>query len=168
MVVRSQDVCAVIQPMPASFPKARSLNFSRDARWLYRRSLGHRRRCVCLLFVFPSDQSRSTFGPIVALGRWLVKRRRRKATRGAYRSIADPTPVQVLAVEANRFDADVPFSVPLTAAVRVYFQFLPHEDVDAVIATIRESSAAFSASRSFLPRASDRVAAGLRPSVTWP
>lgn len=83
--------------------------------------------------------------PAVPLGRLLlwvdgwVKRRSRKATRGAYRSIADPTPVQVLAIEANRFDADVPFSVPLKAAVRIYFQFLPHEDVDAVVATIRES-----------------------------
>ncbi len=83
--------------------------------------------------------------PAVPLGRLLqwvdgwVKRRSRKATRGAYRSISDPTPVQVFAVEANRLDADVPFSVPLTAAVRVYFQFLPHEDVDAVIGTVRES-----------------------------
>ncbi len=89
--------------------------------------------------------SSPVISPAIPLGRLLqwvdgwVKRRRRKATRGAYRSIADPTPVQVLAVEANRFDADVPFSVPLTAAVRVYFQFLPHEDVDAVVATIRES-----------------------------
>ncbi len=83
--------------------------------------------------------------PAIPLGRLLqwvdgwVKRRSRKATRGAYRSISDPTPVQIFAVAANRLDANVPFSVPLTAAVRVYFQFLPHEDVDAVIGTVRES-----------------------------
>ncbi len=83
--------------------------------------------------------------PAVPLGRllhWIdgwVKRRSVKARRGAYRSISDPTPVQVFAVEANRLDADVPFSVPLKAAVRVYFQFLPHEDVDAIITAIRES-----------------------------
>ncbi len=83
--------------------------------------------------------------PAIPLGRllqWIdgwVKRRSRKTTRGAYQSISDPTPVQVFAVEANRLDADVPFSVPLRAAVRVYFQFLPHEDVDGVIGAIRES-----------------------------
>ena len=83
--------------------------------------------------------------PAVPLGRLLqwvdgwVKRRSRKVTRGAYRSVSDPTPVQVLAVEANRLDTDVPLSVPLTAAIRVYFQFLPHEDVNSVIGTIRES-----------------------------
>ncbi len=89
--------------------------------------------------------SSAVVSPAVPLGRLLgwvdrwIKRRSRKATQGAYRSVADPTPVQVLAVEANRLATDVPLSVPLTAAVRIYFQFLPHEDVDAVIRTIRES-----------------------------
>jgi acetylornithine deacetylase len=83
--------------------------------------------------------------PAVPLGRLLrwveswVKRRSRKAKRGAYQAISDPTPVQVFAVEANRLDANVPFSVPTTAAVRVYFQFIPHEDVPAVIGTILDS-----------------------------
>ncbi len=80
--------------------------------------------------------------PLGRLLRWVegwVKRRSRKATRGAYKSISDPTPVQVFAVEANRLDADVPFSVPLKAAVRLYFQFLPHEDVDVTIAAILDS-----------------------------
>ena len=90
------------------------------------------------------SQSR-VVSPAVPLGRLLrwvdgwIKRRGHKAKRGAYQSLSDPTPVQVLAVEANRLDADVPLSVPLRAAVRVYFQFLPHEDVNAVIGTIRES-----------------------------
>jgi acetylornithine deacetylase len=99
--------------------------------------------------------SSPVISPAVPLGRLLkwvdgwVKRRSHKAKRGAYRSIADPTPVQVFAVEANRLDADVPFSVPLKAAVRVYFQFLPHEDVDAVIGTIRESLRRFQNSDPF-------------------
>ena len=54
-----------------------------------------------------------------------------------------PAPVQVLAVEANRFDADVPWSVPLVARVRVYFQFLPQEDVPARVAEIEASLRAF-------------------------
>lgn len=89
--------------------------------------------------------SSPVISPAVPLGRLLqwvdgwVKRRSRKATRGAYQSISDPTPVQIFAVEANRLETNTPFSVPLRAAVRVYFQFLPHEDVGAVIGTIRES-----------------------------
>ena len=73
--------------------------------------------------------------PAVPMGRllgwidaWTAKRRR--VDRGeTYRDFPDPAPVQVLAVEANRFDPDIPWSVPLEARVRVYFQFLPHEDV---------------------------------------
>ena len=47
--------------------------------------------------------------------------------------------MQVLALEANRFDSDVPWSVPLEARVRPYFQFLPHED-DAARADEIEAS----------------------------
>jgi acetylornithine deacetylase len=89
--------------------------------------------------------SSPVISPAIPLGRLLgwvdgwVKRRSRKAKRGAYQSISDPTPVQVFAVEANRLGVDVPLSVPLRAAVRVYFQFLPHEEVDVVIATILDS-----------------------------
>jgi acetylornithine deacetylase len=89
--------------------------------------------------------SSPVLSPAIPLGRLLgwvdawIKRRGLKVTRGAYQSVNDPTPVQVLAVEANRLDVDVPLSVPLTATARVYFQFLPHEDVDAVIGTIRKS-----------------------------
>jgi acetylornithine deacetylase len=83
--------------------------------------------------------------PAVPMGRllgWIDAwtQKRRQVERGAaYERFADPAPVQVLALEANRFDPDVPWSVPLTAGVRVYFQFLPHEDVPAVVAEIEES-----------------------------
>ncbi|RPI58966.1 MAG: M20/M25/M40 family metallo-hydrolase, partial [Planctomycetaceae bacterium] len=87
--------------------------------------------------------------PAVPMGRllgwideWTQRRSRVKPT-GAYKGFDDPAPVQVLALEANRFDADVPWSVPLSAAVRVYFQFLPEENVPAVVKEIRKSFAAF-------------------------
>lgn len=87
--------------------------------------------------------------PAVPMGRllgWIDSwaKKRRAVDRGeTYRHFADPAPVQVLALEANRFDPDIPWSVPLTARVRVYFQFLPHEDVPAVVAEIEESLRAF-------------------------
>lgn len=66
--------------------------------------------------------------------------RRRNTDRGrAYRDFADPAPVQVLAIQANRMDGDEPYRVPLSAGIRLYFQFLPHEDVDAVLAEVRRS-----------------------------
>jgi acetylornithine deacetylase len=60
-----------------------------------------------------------------------------------YSGFSDPAPVQVLALEANHFDSDIPWSVPLMARVRLYFQFLPHENVAAVIQHIRDSLDAF-------------------------
>jgi acetylornithine deacetylase len=76
--------------------------------------------------------------------------RRRGVDRGTtYRDFPDPAPVQVLAVESNRFDPDVPWSVPLLARIRVYFQFLPHEDVPAVVAQIEQSLRAFCAQDPF-------------------
>lgn len=87
--------------------------------------------------------------PAVPMGRllgWIDSwaKKRRALDRGeTYRHFTDPAPVQVLALEANRFDPDIPWSVPLTARVRVYFQFLPHEDVPAVVAQIEESLRAF-------------------------
>jgi acetylornithine deacetylase len=87
--------------------------------------------------------------PAVPMGRllgwvdsWTAKRRQVE-TGPAYRGFPDPAPVQVLALEANRFDPDVPWSVPLEARVRVYFQFLPHEDVPARVAEIEGSLAEF-------------------------
>ena len=93
--------------------------------------------------------------PAVHLGRllgWLDgwAARRRKIDRGeAFASFEDPAPVQVLAIEANRVTLEEPLTVPLTATVRAYFQFLPHEDVNAVIAQIRTSLAEFSAADPF-------------------
>jgi len=83
--------------------------------------------------------------PSIAIGRllgWIDgwAARRRQVPRGtAYRDFQDPAPVQVLAIEAHRLDYSEPAHVPLTAAVRVYFQFLPHENVPAVLAEVRAS-----------------------------
>ena len=83
--------------------------------------------------------------PAVPLGRllgWIdswVERRGAHVGSGAYGSIPNPVPVQVLAVESNRLNRDVPLSVPTSAAVRVYFQFLPDEDVNAVLGEVRKS-----------------------------
>jgi len=96
--------------------------------------------------------------PAVPLGRvlgWVDTwvRRRREVERGpTYAAFPDPAPVQVLAVEANRFDPDVPWSVPLAARVRVYFQFLPHEDVPAVLCEVEDSLRDFSAADPFFRR----------------
>ena len=93
--------------------------------------------------------------PAVAMGRllgWIDgwTARRRQVDRGeVYRDFPDPAPVQVLALEANRFDPDVPWSVPLEARVRLYFQFLPHEDVSARAAEIEGSLQAFAAADPF-------------------
>jgi len=71
-------------------------------------------------------------------------KRRKKVDRGkTYCDFPDPAPVQVLALEANRFDPDVPWSVPLEAKIRVYFQFLPHEDVAAVVRQVEASLLAY-------------------------
>lgn len=87
--------------------------------------------------------------PAVPMGRllgwidsWTAKRRQ-VDPGSTYRGFPDPAPVQVLALEANRFDPDVPWSVPLEGRVRVYFQFLPHEDVPARVAEIEASLVEF-------------------------
>ncbi len=82
--------------------------------------------------------------PAVPMGRllgWvdrLATQRSKLPTDRAYARFPDRVPVQVLAVEANRLDPEVPLSVPSRATVRVYLQFLPEEDVDAVIRKIRK------------------------------
>jgi acetylornithine deacetylase len=96
--------------------------------------------------------------PAIPIGRllgwidgWVA--RRRAVDRGeTYRDFPDPAPVQVLALEANRFDPDVPWSVPLEARLRVYFQFLPHEDVPAVMREVDASLRAFCAQDAFFRR----------------
>jgi acetylornithine deacetylase len=90
--------------------------------------------------------------PLARLLDWVeawIERRRRTKTSSAYGAIADPAPVQVLAVEANRLDRDVPLNVPTEATVRVYFQFLPDEDVPAVLAEIRRSLQEFQSNDTF-------------------
>ena len=87
--------------------------------------------------------------PAIPVGRllgWIdgwVKRRKTVHRGATYAHFPDPAPVQVLAVEANRCDLDVAWSVPLEARVRAYFQFLPHEDVAAVVREIEASLRAF-------------------------
>jgi acetylornithine deacetylase len=87
--------------------------------------------------------------PAIPMGRllgWIdgwVGRRRRVRRGATYAHFEDPAPVQVLALEANRCDPDVPWSVPLEARVRVYFQFLPHENVAAVVREIEGSLSRF-------------------------
>jgi acetylornithine deacetylase len=79
----------------------------------------------------------------------LAKERSSIAATDAYAAFPDPVPVQVLAVEANGLGPDVPLSVPSQATVRVYFQFLPEEDVDAVIQGIQSSLRKFESSDPF-------------------
>jgi acetylornithine deacetylase len=96
--------------------------------------------------------------PAIPLGRvlgwidaWVA--RRRDVPRGeAYADFPDPAPVQVLAVESNRFDPEVPWSVPLVARVRAYFQFLPGEDVEGVLREVERSLRDFGAGDPFFHR----------------
>jgi len=87
--------------------------------------------------------------PATHLGRLLAwvgacAAERRGVPRGrAYAAFPDPVPVQILALEANRMDLEAPLTVPLTARLRVYFQFLPHEEVPNVLGRIRESFETF-------------------------
>jgi len=93
--------------------------------------------------------------PAVPIGRLLgwvdacAKRRSKIKSGDAYASFPDPVPVQVLAVQANLLDPETPLSVPSRATVRVYFQFLPEEDVEAVIQGIRDSLKQFETSDVF-------------------
>lgn len=102
--------------------------------------------------------SGAVVSPAIPLGRllgWVEKlsrRRARQKVRGVYASFADPAPVQVLAVEANGCDPQVPLSVPSRGMVRVYLQFLPAEDVDRVIGETKENLEGFCARDPFFRR----------------
>lgn len=108
----------------------------------------------------PSDyfSKSEVVSPAMPLGRLLgwteacSRKRSRLKSSGAYAGFPDPAPVQVLAVESNRLADDIPLSVPSRARVRVYFQFLPEEDVDAVILDLRRQLEAFGASDPFFRR----------------
>ena len=109
--------------------------------------------------------------PAIPLGRvlgwidgWVA--RRRGVPRGeAYADFPDPAPVQVLAVESNRFDPDVPWSVPLAARVRAYFQFLPGEDVEGVLREVEDSLRDFGAADPFFRRYPLRLERVLDPPL---
>jgi acetylornithine deacetylase len=96
--------------------------------------------------------------PAIPLGRLLgwvdqcAKQRSLITATGAYSQFPDPVPVQVLAVESSTLAIDVPLSVPSRAAVRVYFQFLPAEDVDAVILDIHRQLDTFCAADPFFSK----------------
>ncbi|WP_263359703.1 M20 family metallopeptidase [Acidicapsa ligni] len=96
--------------------------------------------------------------PAIAIGRLLgwvdrcAKRRARLKSTGAYKTFSDPVPVQVLAIEANGLGREIPLSVPSRATVRVYFQFLPEEDVDTVIDGIHADLVEFSKADKFFQK----------------
>lgn len=87
--------------------------------------------------------------PAIPIGRLLAwveecsNTRKQVRTPGAYANFADRVPVQVLAVEANPLDPQVPLSVPSQGTVRVYLQFLPEEDVDGILADLQARLVAF-------------------------
>ena len=90
--------------------------------------------------------------PMGRLLRWveeLAARRKAIPATGAYEGFSDPAPVQVLALEANSFDSEVPLSTPLSARARLYFQFLPQENVNQVIGEIKRSFYGFCEDDSF-------------------
>jgi acetylornithine deacetylase len=97
--------------------------------------------------------------PAVPIGRvlsfidgWAARRKRVERSGGPYADFPDPAPVQVLAVEANTFDRDVPWSVPMLARVRAYFQFLPGEDLEAVLRDVEASLGDFARADAFFRR----------------
>jgi len=101
---------------------------------------------------FSGDEVVSPAMPLGRLLAWVSRvatQRARVKAKGAYRGFADPVPVQVLAVESNRLDPQVPLSVPSRGTVRVYVQFLPQEDVDQVIAELRDDLQKFAAADPF-------------------
>ncbi|HEV8370324.1 MAG TPA: M20/M25/M40 family metallo-hydrolase [Pyrinomonadaceae bacterium] len=101
---------------------------------------------------FSKNEVLSPAIPIGRLLNWIdnLSITRREIEKGeAYRNFSDPAPVQVLAIEANSFDTLTPLSVPLTGRVRLYLQFLPHEDVASVIEEIKTSFDSFCDGDSF-------------------
>jgi acetylornithine deacetylase len=108
--------------------------------------------------------------PAMPMGRLLGwvdgwRRRRKSVKRGPYAEFEDPAPVQVLALEANRFDPQVPMSVPLEARLRVYFQFLPDEDVQAGAREIEASLRTFCRQDPFFRRYPVKVERYLDPPL---
>jgi len=96
--------------------------------------------------------------PTAAMGRligWVDQwagMRRTLAAKGAYKAFPNPTPVQILAIEAGSLAPDAPWATPLTARLRVFFQFLPHENISAIISKVKRSLASFCKSDPFFRR----------------
>jgi acetylornithine deacetylase len=109
--------------------------------------------------------------PALPMGRLLGwvdgwRRRRKRVRRGpTYAAFPDPAPVQVLALEANRFDPEVPLSVPLEGRLRVYFQFLPEEDVPALVREIEASLRAFCGADPFFRKHPARIRRYMDPPL---
>jgi acetylornithine deacetylase len=104
---------------------------------------------------FSKDEVVSPAMPMGRLLGWIDEwsvRRKAIDTGETYRGFSDPAPVQVLALQAGSFDFEVPLSVPLMARVRLYFQFLPNEDVESVIKEIKQSFNSFCAGDPFFSR----------------
>ncbi len=101
---------------------------------------------------FSEEEVPNPVAPLAKLLEWvdgLAAERRKVERAGAYAEFPDPVPVQVVSVEANPRDPNIPITVPTTAAVRIYIQFLPHEDVPSVIAGVRRSFENFCADNPF-------------------
>lgn len=91
---------------------------------------------------FSSTEVASPASHVARLLGWVENWRSRRAAisgSAAYSNFADPAPLQILAIEANRMDQNVPLSVPLKAGVRLYWQFLPSEDVTEVLQNVQQS-----------------------------
>ena len=104
---------------------------------------------------FSRDEVVSPALPLARLLAWIdgwVERRRKIAVAEVYSGFTDPAPVQVLALEAGSFNPQLPLTVPLKARVKVYFQFLPGEEVTLVIDEIKSSFSAFCKNDEFFNR----------------
>lgn len=96
--------------------------------------------------------------PAIHVGRllcWIedyAKTRKLLRPGPAYAGFADPVPVQILALESNCLDPHIPLSPSSSATIRVYLQFLPEEDVDALVLDLKRQLAVFCASDYFFSR----------------
>jgi acetylornithine deacetylase len=101
---------------------------------------------------FSSDEVESPALPLGRLLGWIdrVRQTRTLAPPGSpYEEFSDPTPVQVLAVEANRIEPETPWAAPLTGTVRLYVQTLPSENAHSVAEHIRASLKEFASGDPF-------------------
>ena len=93
---------------------------------------------ICILLTQGSGKPGHSNWQTLGMDRSWSNRRKKVNKVGPYSRFSDPAPVQVLVVKSGGLDADVP-SVPSSATIRIYFQFLPHENVPDLIQQIRSS-----------------------------